>query len=218
MDLREIINFDYTNDRISLNMEVMLMLDELRELYYLRRKKPLAKQPKTDEGGLFEFKMIWWIANPAAPGFKMGLPTKVLLDKAKHEFAPVGWRYTTVFEDALDKYIELMVDINPIYSLLKSHTIAITTATKSIEIMTSSLSEYVSTFKVDITNDASVKVLDNVQSILKALLSDGEKLNERIKSYKLITEAYGKEEVKIKKIRGDKQYLPSMDADNDVER
>ena len=217
MDLREIIVFNYQTDKISLNLEAVMLSEDLRALYIYRKDKPLGTQEPTEEGGLFEFKMIWWIANPAASGFKMGLPVSVLIEKSRNEFAPVNWRKTTLFTNALDAYIELMKETNPIYSLLRSHMIALKTATKSIEIMTDSLNDYVSKFALNIEDPDSVKILGNVQAILGELLSDGDKLNDRIKSFKVIHDAYGKEEAKIRKIRGGKEYLISMDPDNEVE-
>ncbi|MCK4501089.1 hypothetical protein KAU11_11375 [Candidatus Babeliales bacterium] len=195
-----------------------MLTEELMDLYIHRKSKIKEDTVDAEEELLFEFKMLWWVANPAAPGFKMGLPLKVTLDKAKDEFAPKGWRSYAIFATALGRYIELMEEINPIYSLLKSHVVALKTSTKTVSIMTATLSEYVNTFKLKIEDETSVKTLGNIQDILKGLLSDGDKLNDRIKSFKVISDAYGKEEAKLKSIRGGHDYHDSMDADNDIER
>lgn len=217
MDLREIIQYNPMKDKVELNLEILSLIPELLDLYKFRKANPLSNTTPDIESINFEFKMLWWVHHPASPGFKSGDNLNTLLDECRYRFAPAQWRRTLKFNDALEAYEKVMQNGNPIYSLLRAHIVGLTTAAKTVRKMTDSLAKYSNSLVVDIGDAESVSQLVSAQEILKQLLMDGDKLNQRIESFRKIEETYGKEEARAKEIRGKRPYKISMDPDNDIE-
>ena len=116
MDNRDIIEYNVIKDKLVLNRDAIFMTTELKALYRNRKRNPKSiTAVKENEVDPFEFKMLWWIYNPASPGFKSGLELKDLIEEAKDKFAPIDWKTSLIFNTAAKAYSEVMIKGNAFY-------------------------------------------------------------------------------------------------------
>lgn len=215
MDLREIIQYNPSSDRLEVNKEILYLFPELKRLY---RSTMIENVNRDSIDKFHELKILWWVCHPASPGFKSGNNKDVVIKDAIKRFSPKGWRRNNLFDLALLAYEKEMRDANPIYSLLRAQIVGISSATKTLDKITDALSAYSDNTVIDITDQDNIDTVAKVQDLLEVLLKSGNTLNKRIVEFKKIEEEFGREEKRIKQIRGNRPYKPSMDPDNDVER
>jgi hypothetical protein len=218
MDTRELITYNPSKDQLEFNVIAINMVPELKELLKHRRISPLTPKDDLEEDiKYFEFKMLWWIAHPASPGFLSGLHVDEILKEARARFAPTAWRKSDRFMSALRAYEELLELGNPVYSLLKSHVSAIAMANKVVKKSIAGLNAFVDAIDLNTTERESVYEIENARKLINGFLKDGKDLSAHMMNLKEIKAKYNQEEVLIKELRGGKPYLKSMDPDNDIE-
>jgi len=218
MDNRDIIGYNSIKDKLALNKDVIFMTPELKALYRHRRLHPKSMEAiQNKEVDPFEFKMLWWIYNPASPGFKSGLSVDNLIVEAAEKFAPADWKGSLLFKKACTAYSDLMKEGNAYYSLLRSHLTALHTAKIAITKMSNALNNYTNKLKIDINSPESISNAVNAQQLLKLIIDDGGKLQKYSLSLQTIEKSYGEEEIKQKFIRGGKPFKASMEPGNEID-